>query len=143
MDPTTHILFMMASAFGQTTRPHCVKQWHNNMKPDKEGIWEWFEEDGTKRLVSICNVGTPDKPCLRVYWWGGYYNVHDLVDDLYGKVGDMWTVVEKNVFHAAEWPDRWGNYVGPEDSVPESQKYWMPTPEEREKILKTCKLKQL
>ncbi len=41
------------------------------MKPDKAGIWEWFEEDGTKRLVSVCDVGAPvGMKYLRVYWWG-------------------------------------------------------------------------
>lgn len=92
------------------------------MKPDKEGIWEWFDEDGNKRLVSVCNVAAKlGEVYLRVYWWGGYYSI------------------EADERRAAEWPDRWGNYIGPEDCVPESQKYWMPTPEEREKIMKQAR----
>ena len=109
----------------------------NNMKPDKAGIWEWFEEDGTKRLVSVCDVGEPmGEQRLRVYWWGGYYDVNDRTEDIYGYVNREWAVVEKDVHHPAEWPDRWGNYVGPEDSVPEDQKYWLPSPEQRVEIMK-------
>jgi hypothetical protein len=93
------------------------------MKPDKEGIYEWFEEDGTKRLVSVCNVAAKlGGVCLRVYWWGGYYRVNDEHDPDHP---------EHDVYNKAEWPDRWGNYVGTEDSIPDTQKYWMPTPEQR------------
>ena len=95
------------------------------MKPNKEGIWEWFEEDGTKRLVSVCNVGVDT--ILRVAWWGGYYRVNDEPDPNHP---------EHDEHNKAEWPDRWGNYVGPEDSVPEDQKYWGPTPEQRTEIMK-------
>ncbi len=85
------------------------------MTPDKAGIWEWFEEDGTTRLVCVCVIG---KNWLKVYWWGGYYNVNDDVDS------------------RTEWPDRWGKYVGPLGSVEDKDLYLLPTPEQREKILK-------
>ena len=85
------------------------------MKPNKEGIWEWFDTDGAKRLVYVCNVGGA-KPYLRVYWWGGYYNIY--ADPI------------------AEWADRWGNYVGPNGSVNDDDLYLGPTPEQREKIMK-------
>jgi hypothetical protein len=92
------------------------------MKPDKEGIWEWFDDDGTKRLVSVFNVESNPSfpPYLRVSWWGGYYSIDD----------------EPNLGFKTEWPDRWGNYVGPVDSVKEYDLYWMPTPEQMEKIMK-------
>ena len=94
------------------------------MKPDKPGIWEWFDSDGTKRLVEVFDIfdHCPEcKPYLRVYWWGGYYNVND--------VGD-------GPFDKAEWPDRWGNYVGENESIPNEQLYLMPTPEQFEEIKK-------
>lgn len=99
------------------------------MKPDKEGIWEWFDENGTKRLVDVCNVDKPiGQVCLRVYWWGGYYNVNDEHDT---------DNPEFDKYMVAEWADRWGNYVGPRGCVAEEQQlYWMPTPEQMEKILK-------
>ena len=95
------------------------------MRPDKAGVWEWFDEDGTKRLVSVCDVGVPKHPHLRVYWWGGYYNTHDELDPEHP---------EYDEHNKAEWADRWGKYIGPEDSVPDDQKYWLPTPEKRTKI---------
>ncbi len=101
------------------------------MKPDKEGIWEWFEEDGTKRLMYVCNVGGPlPEHYLRVYWWGGYYNISDDpgVDDKYGPIPGK-----------AEWPDRWGNYIGPLGTVPDADLYLGPTPEQREEIIKKYK----
>ncbi len=96
------------------------------MKPDKAGIWEWFKEDGTKVLVEVCNVGAWGKPWLRVYWWGGYYNVND----------ETATSGDKGPFYQSQWADRWGNYVGTNGSVPEDKLYSMPTPEEREKMMK-------
>jgi hypothetical protein len=89
------------------------------MKPDREEIWEWFDEDGTKRLVHVCNVGI-DVPYLRVYWWGGYYNVNDEHDP---------EAPEYDHHIKAEWPDRWGNYVGPVSSVNEEDLYLMPAAE--------------
>lgn len=106
------------------------------MKPDKAGIWEWFEEDGTKRLVEVFNVmdKIPDcPPYFRVYWWGGYYNVNDETEDLVNVKGE---VVVKNHINPAEWPDRWGNRVGDNLSLPEEQLYLGPTPEQRKEILK-------
>lgn len=99
------------------------------MKPDREGIWEWFEEDGTKRLVAVFNI-EPDasrSPYFRVYWWGGYYNVNDEHDP---------EAPEYDHLTKAEWPDRWGNYVGRDRDIPQDQLYLGPTPEQREKILK-------
>jgi len=109
------------------------------MKPDKDGIWEWFEEDGTKRLVHVCDVAGKlmeefGQKYLRVCWWGGYYNVNDEHDP---------EAPEHDHLLEAEWPDKWGNYVGPIGSVAETDLYLMPTPEQREQILKTYKLKQL
>jgi len=87
------------------------------MKPDKPGIWEWFDETGHKRLVVVVNV-EPDAsypPYLRVFWFGGYYNVNDEM------VG-----TDEAEFNKSEWPDRWGNYVGPTGSVPDSELYLFP-----------------
>jgi hypothetical protein len=102
------------------------------MIPDKEGIWEWFEEDGTKRLMSVFNVEhDPSYPLhLRAYWWGGYYNVADSPEEVPG-----------DPFCKAEWPDRWGNYVGPNGSVKEEDLYNGPTPEQAEKIRKRYEAK--
>jgi hypothetical protein len=100
------------------------------MKPDREGIWEWFDEDGNRRLVEVFDVMKKipgHKPYLRVYWWGGYYNVNDEVDDLYNCKGE---VVEKDVVDEAEWTDNWGDRVGDNQSLPEDQLYLMPTPDE-------------
>jgi len=105
------------------------------MKPNREGIWEWFEDDGTKRLVHVCDVGKKvGMSYLRVYWWGGYYNVNDRHDPEHP---------EYDHHTKAEWPDQWGNYVGPIGSVAEDDLYQMPTPEQRVEILKTYKLEQL
>ena len=86
------------------------------MKPNKPGIWEWFNDEGKKLLVSVVDVGY-GTPYLRVAWWGGYYNVNDEDDD-----------------NPSEWPDRWGNFVGEQGSIPEEQIYSMPTSEERKKM---------
>ncbi len=97
------------------------------MKPDKPGIWEWFEEDGTKRLVSVVNTehNASLPPSFCVFWWGGYYTINDERNPS----APEWDWATK-----AEWPDRWGNYVGPNDM--EADLYWMPTPEQFEKIMK-------
>lgn len=90
------------------------------MKPNEPGIWEWFDEDGTKRLVEVVNVCSQvEDQWLRVYWWGGYYNVNDEA---------MGTPDEP--FMKAEWPDRWGNRVGNNHSLPNEQLYLQPTREE-------------
>lgn len=88
---------------------------HYKSKPDKPGIWQWYEDDGTERLVCVYDVGF-GLPYLRVFWWGGYYDVHDGGDRL------------------AEWPDRWGEYVGPINSFGDDELYLMPTEEQRLKI---------
>lgn len=99
------------------------------MKPNKAGIWEWFEEDGTKRLVHVCNCEHSPQapPYLRVYWWGGYYNVND-EHDVESPEYDHLT--------KAEWADRWGNYVGPIGSVEDKDLYLGPTPEQVKEIRK-------
>ena len=95
------------------------------MKPDREGIWEWFEEDGTRRLVAVCNCGVPNGiPYLRVAWWGGYYNVND---EFVG-AGEL--------SHKAEWPDRWGKYVAGFGELKQEDLYIAPTPEQRKEIMK-------
>ena len=102
------------------------------MTPDREGIWEWFEEDGTKRLMAVYDVAKDlravngsEPPYFRAYWWGGYYNVADSPEE-----------VEGDPFCKSEWPERWGNFVGEHGSIPDEQLYLMPTPEQREKIMK-------
>ncbi len=98
------------------------------MKPDREGVWEWFEENGTKRLVCVFNTEpNPFLPqYLRVYWWCGYYNVNDEPDP---------DAPQYDWATKAEWPDRWGNYVGPIGSVKEEDLYMLPTDEELRKML--------
>jgi hypothetical protein len=100
------------------------------MKPDKPGIWEWFDEDGTKRLVNVCDCTHGVSPIyLRVYFWGGYYNVNDEgADSIFAP------------FDKAEWSDRWGRFVGEIGSIPEDQLYLGPTPEQFEKLKTTGRL---
>jgi hypothetical protein len=80
------------------------------MKPTTEGIYEWYDDDNRIRLVSVvdCNPkdGLSDKPWLRVYFAGGYYNVND---ECMG--------TEDEEFSKAEWPDRWGQRFGDLHSV--------------------------
>jgi hypothetical protein len=83
------------------------------MKPNREGIWEWIDEDGQKRLVVVYNaLKTVGRQFLRVYWWGGYYNVDD----------------------PSEWPERWGKYIGQDGSVPDKDLYLGPTPEQAQRL---------
>jgi len=90
------------------------------MKPDKPGIWEWTDEKGIKRLVEVVEIAAGHPfAYLRVYFWGGYYNVYDEPED----PGYEWA-------SKAEWPDRWGNRVGDNLSLPPEQIYGMPMPEE-------------
>jgi hypothetical protein len=65
---------------------------------------------------------------------GGYYNVHDRVENIYRHTGTTWEVVERDVKHDAEWPDRWGVRVGDLGTVPEDQLYLQPAEEEMQKI---------
>ena len=105
------------------------------MTPDKKGVWEWFDDDGIKRLVLVCNVAERlGEQRLRVALWGGYYDVTDRTEDIYGCVKGKWVVVEKDVHYSAEWPDRWGNYVGAHGCVPDEQIYEVPTPEQLTKF---------
>lgn len=85
------------------------------MKPDRTGIWEWFELDGTRRLVYVWNVFEKHpnlEPYFRVCCHGSYYNVHDIPEDgIHGK---------------AEWiHGTWGNYMGQYEDFDESQLYLM------------------
>lgn len=106
----------------------------NQGKPNIEGIWEWFEEDYTRRLVCVYNVGIPlNEVHLRVGWWGGYYDVCDRVEDIYHYDG---SVARTGVHRPAEWPDRWGGYVGRLGSVKDEDLYLMPTEEQRKEIMK-------
>lgn len=87
------------------------------MKPNKIGIWEWFDEQGNKKLVHVVDFGYEIegvyKPYFRVAFHGGYYNVNDESDnDGYDE------------YNKAEWPDSWGNYVGPTDSIPFDKIYY-------------------
>lgn len=68
------------------------------MKPDRPGIWEWFDDKGERHLMSVFDMGTPGLyQYLRVYWWGGYYDV-------------TYEGVLPNG-KQSEWPDRWGKRV--------------------------------
>lgn len=71
------------------------------MKPNKPGVWEWFDGNGDKYLLDVVDVGTQEHPYLRVYYRGGYYNVNDDPEE-----------PENSPFRDAEWIDRWGNFVG-------------------------------
>jgi hypothetical protein len=93
---------------------------HINVIPDRSGVWEWFNASGEKKLVSVVNC-EPDpahKPYLRVYFWGGYYNVCD------------------SEYNSCEWPGPWGDWVCEHGDEGGRELYFMPTPEELEKIIK-------
>jgi hypothetical protein len=95
------------------------------MKPDKEGIFEWFDDHGNKRLVMVINIGDDlGEHWFRVFWWGGYYNVNDEA------IGTPEEDMAK-----AEWPDRWGNFVGEIGSIPTDQLYLQPTVDEYRKMM--------
>lgn len=83
------------------------------MRPNKEGIWEWFDENGKKQLVSVINVGKDeDTVWFRVYYLGGYYNVND-----------EWIGTVDEEFGKSEWPDRWGKYVCELHAIPLEDTY--------------------
>ena len=93
---------------------------------EEEYIEGWVEARGHKQLVEVIDVSTdlrkfyPNEPVyLRVYFWGGYYNVND---DAVG--------TPEEEYCKAEWPDRWGEYVGPNRSLPEKALYGVPTEQE-------------
>lgn len=99
------------------------------MKPNVPGVWEWFDSDGVKRLVSVVDCGThhgPSSQYLRVYWWGGYYDVTYI------------GILPDGKDH--EWPDRWGKYVCALDSEKYKQiqhkLYEFPTKKQRKKVMK-------
>lgn len=72
------------------------------MKPNKVGLWEWTNDGGEVITVPVVDVGgNIGVQWFRVYYRGGYYNVND---------EEIGTPDEE--YSKAEWPDRWGNYVG-------------------------------
>jgi hypothetical protein len=87
------------------------------MKPNKPGIWEWYDDTGTKQFVSVVNVECDPSypPYFRVYFRGGYYNINN-------EAVGTW----EEEFSLAEWPDRWGYYVGDEGCVSNEQIYGTP-----------------
>ena len=94
------------------------------MKPNQSGIYEWFEEDGTKRLVEVVDVCKGFCPqYLRVFWCGGYYNINDERDAEHPEYDEMMK---------AEWHlGRWGNRVADNHGLPEDMLYLMPAKEQR------------
>ena len=110
------------------------------MKPDREGIWEWFGSEGVKRLVYVCDTNKKlreatgqAEPSLEVYWWGGYYPINETVEDLYNCKDEL---VQKGYVREAEWTDNWGNRVGDlHGDIPDEQLYLGPTPEMYKKIM--------
>ena len=83
------------------------------MKPDKEGLWEWIDDDGKTQIVNVINVAKElNDVWLRVYYLGGYYNVYD-----------NWIGTKDEDFGISEWPDRWGRYVGILNSIHLEQTY--------------------
>lgn len=94
------------------------------MIPDKEGLWEWFDDGGTKRIVLVSDVSPTNDKILRVNWWGGYYSVMS---------DPEWPT---ELVAESLWPDRWGNYIGNYLSIPPIQWYTMPTPEQMSKYKK-------
>ena len=82
------------------------------MLPNKSGIWEWIDADGTKRLVHVWNVYEKypkNEPYFRVCWGGGYYDIVDSIETLYDcNLKPIGTREKKS-----EWTGgTWGNYVG-------------------------------
>ena len=83
------------------------------MKPDKEGLWEWIDDDGKTQIVNVINVAKElNDVWFRVYYLGGYYNVYD-----------NWIGTEDEDFGISEWPDRWGRYVRTLNSIHLEQTY--------------------
>jgi hypothetical protein len=118
------------NGYGQSVAPRYLEKCS---KPDREGIWEWFDELGRMRLVDVVNVA-PDvtsQKHLRVAFWGGYYDINDDVHDIVDEKGN---VVIKDNKTFAEWPDRWGRYVGTRDEVNGDNIYFIPNEEILEKI---------
>ena len=91
------------------------------MLPIIEGIYEWFESDGKRRLVSVCDVSPKkDNSYLRAYWAGGYYDIKDSVSDVY----DMGGVWQYSFLKRSEWTGgTWGNRVGDIGSINEDLLY--------------------
>lgn len=88
------------------------------MNPNKEGIWQWKDNRQGNVLVAVYDCSAKkDNSHLRVYWWGGYYNVNDESVD-----------PEFADYDRAEWTNGlWGDYVGPHGSVPEDRLYTTPS----------------
>lgn len=100
------------------------------MKPNSQGIWQWFDKDGIARLVEVYNVGNDKRPHFRVFFWGGYYNINDehlSLVDTQGKDCGKFTF-------KAEWPDRWGDRVGDIQNSPNEMIYLKPSEEEMKNL---------
>ena len=70
--------------------------------PDREGVWEWYDETGRLLHVSVCDVGVKGVfVWLRVYYLGGYYNIED----------SLMAAPDDEHFDKCEWPERWGGFV--------------------------------
>lgn len=84
-------------------------------KPTCPGIYEWYDDNGSKRLVEVVDVCKGMLPLyLRVYFAGGYYNVNDEHDPENPQYDEL---------TKAEWPDRWGNRVADNHGLPEQDLY--------------------
>jgi len=94
------------------------------MIPTKEGIYEWFDDDGTKRLVSVCDVSAKkDNSYLRVAWGGGYYDIKESISPVYNMRGQIVSYHQR----PNEWDGgTWGKRLGDIGSIPEEQLYESP-----------------
>ena len=94
------------------------------MIPTEEGIYEWFDDDGTKRLVAVCDVSPKkDNSYLRVAWGGGYYDIQDSIETLYNCDLEPVRTHERK----SEWTGgKWGARLGDGDSIPYEQLYKFP-----------------
>lgn len=81
------------------------------MTPNEQGIWEWYDKKGVRRLLEVHNVETnfnyPQH--LRVRFNNKYFNVRD----------QPLNITDTQ----AEWPDNWGARIGDLGSVPNQDLY--------------------
>lgn len=75
------------------------------MKPNKPGVWEWYDENKHKKLVNVVDAGYEGEPYLRVYFNGSLYDVTKEFDE-------------------EEWPNRWGKFVAPPHTIPMKSTYY-------------------
>jgi hypothetical protein len=87
------------------------------MIPDKQGIWEWFELDGTRRLVYVWNVFEKHpnlQPYFRVYFNASYYDVRPDGEDA--------NAIKR--FNEAGWSSgTWGKWLGDYNDFDEKDIY--------------------